>query len=93
MDAELMWRIGFAIDQYLDSDDFNLFTQQQMLREAEAAGTFENLPDHVKVFIYDAEKAAKDSGDPLPAYLEDEVEMSEDEELTDIEKTLLGESK
>jgi hypothetical protein len=93
MDAELMWRIGFAIDQYLDSDDFNLFTQQQMLREAEAAGTFENLPDHVKVFIYDAEKAAKDSGDQLPAYLEDEVEMSEDEELTDIEKTLLGESK
>lgn len=92
MDAELMWRIGFAIDQYLDSNDFNLATQQQMLREAEAAETFENLPDYVKVFIYDAEKAAKDNGDPLPDYLEDEVEMSDDEELTDIEKTLLGDS-
>ena len=90
MDAELMWRIGFAIDQYLDSSDFNLSTQQQMLREAEAAGTFQNLPDHVKVFIYDAENVAREGGGPLPEYMQEDVEISEDEELTDIERTILG---
>lgn len=90
MDAELMWRIGFAIDQYLDSDDFNLNTQRQMLREAEVAQTFENLPDHVKVFIYDAENAARESGGPLPEYMQEDIDMSEDEELTDIEITILG---